>query len=67
MWLLWGGLALVASTATYVVTAGQLLLAVLVVDGVLLIALLAIALVGGVVPAAAGADGDVERDRELGG
>jgi O-antigen/teichoic acid export membrane protein len=67
VWLLWGGLALVASTATYVVTAGQLLLAVLVVDAVLLIALLAIALVGGVVPAAAGADGHVERDRELGG
>ncbi len=67
VWLLWAALALVASTATYVVTEGQLLLAVLVVDAVLLIALLAVALVGGVVPAVAGADGDVERDRELGG
>ena len=67
VWLLWGALALVASTTAYVASEGQLLLAVVVVDGVLLLALVAIALVGGLVPAAAGADGDVERDGELGG
>ena len=45
VWLLWAGLAAVAGVAAYVVTEGQLLLSVLVVDGVLLLALLAIALV----------------------
>jgi len=45
VWLLWAGLAVVAGVAAYVVTEGQLLLSVLVVDAVLLVALLAIALV----------------------
>jgi len=44
VWLLWAGLGVVAGSATYVVTEGQLLLSVLVVDAVLLVALLTIAL-----------------------
>ena len=72
-WFIWAALALLSVSAPLVVqSVEQMVLLVAAIDGVLCLVLVAVALrsppsVGGGVPAAAGADGDVQGHGQLRG